>query len=767
MTLEATGEQSKLSQPGATEGKQEEQVKIRGKETMSGEEIKEGKTEYAENIGEMSEDEDLNKAEAAGELGDDDDLDVTTDSDTSADDQSMTASFVLDSKLEELMDAAKRGDKEKVEALIQKGIDVNERDFWASVGQTTALHYASKGGHSAVVELLLANRADIEATDSYAATALHNASRNGHLDVVGVLLSHKGNIDARDQDGATPLHHAAQGNHPTVIDFLLDHKANIEAGDEDLKTPVYWAAKQGSDQAVSKLLQRGADVESNTVTGWKPIHTAARDGHIEVMSLLLERNADINAKTLFGNTPLHYAYLNKHKEVIEKLMQKGANVMSESNETIWDRAVKDESNEMVEFLLERSLPGAGQNVYLSIAEWFIDPEIDPSEKLFHDIIDGNETRVKVVLNLDWTPNLEWTDDHGWTSLHHAAHTGNAPIVQLLLEKSADTEARTKRKLEHFTPLLLAAISNDPDVVHLLLEKGAEIEAKTKNEETALHLSAGGALLLDSQFKVPKTVIAEISQTREVKAKANKYDSTNAAKIVHLLLKNGADIAATTKTGYTAIHIAEIYNRHAYEVLLNPPAVTGQALKNAPPPPVARLTEGEQKICGMYNSFIVNFYSQKRVGNTTLNDTDRGKQPVENQRQQQLDESGEIERIDPQALHVQSASEPVDTSETPAQKVLDKQSTGSSLRQILSSRDYKSTKVLSTERIDWQPRIRSVHEVIRNPGLKAIINEAQKTMMDESGAGETEPQHLFTWVHVPANNVCIPTGAGCTWNRKLT
>ena len=59
-------------------------------------------------------------------------------------------------------------------------------------------------------------------------TALHIASKKGHTDIVSWLLQQDNiNVDAADYREMTPLHTAAGCSHYHVVDLLLRHKANI------------------------------------------------------------------------------------------------------------------------------------------------------------------------------------------------------------------------------------------------------------------------------------------------------------------------------------------------------------------------------------------------------------------------------------------------------------------------------------------------------------------------------------------------------------
>ena len=85
----------------------------------------------------------------------------------------------------------------------------------------TPLHLAAISGHKKVAELLLANKAEVNAKDKTGQTPLHRAAANGHKDVVELLLANKAEVNAKDNDGYTPLQ-AARG-HEDVAALLRQH----------------------------------------------------------------------------------------------------------------------------------------------------------------------------------------------------------------------------------------------------------------------------------------------------------------------------------------------------------------------------------------------------------------------------------------------------------------------------------------------------------------------------------------------------------------
>lgn len=168
---------------------------------------------------------------------------------------------------------------ERVRELLKENPDlVYSRD---SSGWT-ALQAASMYHCIAVMELLLAYKADVDAREenSDGMTALHLAGYLGsgsadYTDVATILIAHGANMNARDSYGYTPLHQAAIHNHAKVAELLISHGADVNATD--------------------------------TVHGTTPLHYSVDRKFFGMTELLLTHGANVNARDDDDYTPLHYA----------------------------------------------------------------------------------------------------------------------------------------------------------------------------------------------------------------------------------------------------------------------------------------------------------------------------------------------------------------------------------------------------------------------------------------------------------------------------
>jgi ankyrin repeat protein len=155
-----------------------------------------------------------------------------------------------------LLEAAKTGNVEDVEKLIEEGADVNARGNIRS----TPLHYAAKKGNTAVVKILLQNYADVNLKNKKRYTALHYAVDKGHIPVIMVLLKHdKIDINAQDQFGRTPLHLAVDSS-VAIIDILVLYGANINAADNSGHAVLHYPIRNNNIAAMRALINHGANI---------------------------------------------------------------------------------------------------------------------------------------------------------------------------------------------------------------------------------------------------------------------------------------------------------------------------------------------------------------------------------------------------------------------------------------------------------------------------------------------------------------------------
>ena len=106
-------------------------------------------------------------------------------------------------------------------------------------------------GHKDVVELLLANKAEVNAKANDGGTPLHAAASGGNKDVVELLLASKAEVNAKDNQGMTPLHLAEIWKHADLVELLLANGADVNATDNRGGTP--WVMRWPTITKMSRI----------------------------------------------------------------------------------------------------------------------------------------------------------------------------------------------------------------------------------------------------------------------------------------------------------------------------------------------------------------------------------------------------------------------------------------------------------------------------------------------------------------------------------
>jgi ankyrin repeat protein len=110
-------------------------------------------------------------------------------------------------------------------------------------------------------------------------------------------------------------------------------------------------------------------------------------------------------------------------------------------------------------------------------------ELDP----FSAAALGRTDQLKVLLDRGEAGIRELSPD-GWTPLHLAAFFGHRETAAMLIDRGADTAARSKNEIAN-TPLHAAIAGGRAVVAELLVERGADVNA-VANGLTPLDIAAG-------------------------------------------------------------------------------------------------------------------------------------------------------------------------------------------------------------------------------------------------------------------------------------
>jgi uncharacterized protein len=374
-----------------------------------------------------------------------------------------------------LMTAALTGKVPAMRVLLAAGAKVNVAE---PVRGQTALMWAASEGNEGAAEMLIEFGAGVKLKSKAGFTPLLFAVRNGHIEAAKVLLNHGANVNDVAPDGTSALGMSVVNAYFELASVLLDYNADPNLPDprgSALHT-IAWLRKPGTDGAAGvgntphgpppvtgnvtglelakKLLEHGANPNARVTwtegkfgkeggtarnppliqlgrhllsyTGATPFYVAAKNGDAPLMRLLADHGADPKLTTKFGITPLMVA----------------------CGLDYWE--------------------GESPGPFAGVSE----AERLEAVKLAIDL--GNDINAAADFG-----NYEMTGEVSYTLLYYPHN------IDTLLDLGVGDP-----RWSGSTPLIGAVVSGQASIVQYLVDHGADITAKTKLGWTPLQVAEG-------------------------------------------------------------------------------------------------------------------------------------------------------------------------------------------------------------------------------------------------------------------------------------
>lgn len=467
----------------------------------------------------------------------------------------------------------------KAKRLIEQGANVNDRDNQLGI---TPLHCAVHRCHEEMVELLLENKINLNATCNEGNTALHVAAQQGHRKLIKLLLQHRINSRTANRQGTTALqlavgtthdeatvpllirsrfdmdvqntltgntalHLAVKLKRPRILSFLIEKGASAGVLNRDGITALQLACKIDNCEAVSLLLERGAKLEDRSAHGDTALHISAAEGHWIAFDLLVAGGADINAWDSKGESLLHkQARKGCTVSVAAHLLEKGANIETCNSQgyTPLQCAALTGNKLMLRFLMKH-----GANFDIHTAK---------GETLLHITPPSNQDYLDILKDLlGMSLNVNATTCSGLMPIHYLIinQMGYADphidktteYLSLLLSHGANINAKVLSPRAE-TALHLAVTAKMPreSLISLLIDKGATVDAKTTDGRTPLHLAA--ELGRHGIFRILMDAGADASIKAPVEASRNGAFASESETALDMAQKNPISVLLFDEKG---------------------------------------------------------------------------------------------------------------------------------------------------------------------------------------------------------------------------
>jgi transient receptor potential cation channel subfamily A protein 1 len=352
---------------------------------------------------------------------------------------------------------AAEGKLEELKTFIEAIGSVKERDE----NGATLIHHAAASNQIAIMQYLVqSTNININAVDNDGNTALHLATKNGHSDAIHLLLQSRANDTILNSDKDAPLHIATRANNAQAVEAFLQHPTvDIVITGKRKRTPLHIVSEL--DHIETLQVYHSYIIAQETfkkVHGFRlcakdedeltPLHLAARSGSHRVLEFLISNCMKHNYRPEIilsfldeeNSTPLHAAIDGGHLAVVKVLLRHGAKA----------DIIKDQ--QPPPFILASS--------------------------------QGKLEMMKAMLELGSREVVSCKDIYGQTALHRCTQSLNcAEIMCFLIESKAEVDAIDNKGR---TPLTMAITAGSLTGVKVLLCKGANACIKDFEGCNALH-----------------------------------------------------------------------------------------------------------------------------------------------------------------------------------------------------------------------------------------------------------------------------------------
>ena len=216
-----------------------------------------------------------------------------------------------------LQHATACGSQDMVEYLIDKGLDITEKDG----GGRSLLCWAVFHGRLELVDYFL----NLGSSNLLAMSpqVMVDAGHAGSIEIFNKLLDSGFDPLKSNEYDVTCLHMAATNGHEDLAFFIMEKYPELMTRISRSKwSTLHYAVQGGSLKLVQYLIEKGLDTKHVNENGETILHAACRFGEYDIVVYLTESHRYlVDMKDNDHNTPLHHASVNGNINIFRYLQQ--------------------------------------------------------------------------------------------------------------------------------------------------------------------------------------------------------------------------------------------------------------------------------------------------------------------------------------------------------------------------------------------------------------------------------------------------------------
>jgi len=476
---------------------------------------------------------------------------------------------------------------EQLQKWIEEGHDINEK---SKEGQTPLMIAAKNKWHQ-TAQILLDNKAHVNAVDNKGNTALHHTAYNNDITTGQVILSHykithQGEhtlterviesvtrrfesdyvkINTYNKERKTVLMIAVQEGFLDYVKMLMAYKPSIEAHDSNKQTVLFYAVKNKDLPMVQYLIGQNANLKAKDKDNNMAIHFAVHSKSYSILkALAMNGRSTLNEVSSEFLPPLHTAVMELDTRMVQILLQAGAKA---------DNTQTGEEYKISALALLFILPDVSEDKMVEVTELFISKNANINT-IAHSPIEKN-TFVHIAINKNYERLLDLLlrakakpdvfNAQGRSPLLLAIERKNPNMVRKLLTAGADPNQKPL-DIFHFSPLHLSVYHGSLESTEILLNASANVRGKDANGNTALNQALSPSLLSMKTNDVVAQIVQKLINAQSDPNTSNNEGVTPAIHAVmrnnfqalEVLKNNGADLEIADKRGMTVYeHLAQL------------------------------------------------------------------------------------------------------------------------------------------------------------------------------------------------------------------